>query len=58
MEDLEADGKIILTRITEKQNGMAGTGLFRVRIGTRGEGGCCEYNNEPSNSTKCRELLD
>jgi hypothetical protein len=38
LEDFEEDAKIILTRITEKQNGLAGTGLFGVGIGTRGGG--------------------
>jgi hypothetical protein len=38
LEDLGADDKIILTRTTEKQNGLAGTGFFRVRIGTKGGG--------------------
>jgi hypothetical protein len=35
-EHLGADAKIILTRIIEKQNGLAGTVFFCVRIGTRG----------------------
>jgi hypothetical protein len=59
LEDLGADVKVILTRIIEKQNGLAGTGSVWVRTGTRGEGGGhCEHDREPPNSTECGEFLD
>jgi hypothetical protein len=35
-EDIDLDGRIILRRILEKQNGVIWTGLIWFRIGTNG----------------------
>jgi hypothetical protein len=52
----ETNGMIILKRILKKQDMKMWTGFVWLRIGI--SVGCCEYNNEHSDSVKCRKVLD
>ena len=54
--DQDVDGRIILSWILRKWEGVVGTGWGWLRIGTGA--GACEYGNELWGSIKCGEFLD
>jgi hypothetical protein len=56
LEDLGVEERIILKWIFKKWDGEAWTGFIWLKIGQVAR--ACEYGNEPSGSTKCREFLD
>jgi hypothetical protein len=56
-EDLDADGRIILKWIREKQ-GERCCGLDSSGSGLEPEAGSYEHCNEPSGTIKCGEFID